>query len=169
MKYTSLRPGLRPRTTWVHCNNVAVCPTWAVITCCCSPEMGVGGRCVSVCQRVCYINSSPPKCLWFDMDDWQPEVPEEPSYHVWSVSASVPWRENLLKEPVEVCACVCVFIYVHRCSGEWENKWEWACRWVCMGAREGEIKSASSCVTYVFVYPCMRCLRKYKTQKRLSV
>lgn len=34
-----------------------------------------------------------------------------------------------------------------------------------MSTNEGEIKSARACVTYVFVYPCMRRLRKYKMQK----
>ncbi len=66
----------------------------------------------------------------------------------------VCWR-SLLKCVCVCVMCVCVFMYVHGRSGEWENKWEWACRRV----------SASSCVTYVLAYPCMRCLRKYKTQK----
>lgn len=35
----------------------------------------------------------------------------------------------------------------------------------CFGAREGELKSARTCVTYVFVYPCMLCLRQYKRQR----
>lgn len=34
-----------------------------------------------------------------------------------------------------------------------------------MGTSEGGIQSVRACVTYVFVYPCMPCLRKYKMQR----
>ncbi len=82
--------------------------------------------CVYACQRVCYINRSPWSTFGW-LDDWQADVPEEPSYHVWSVSASVPWCEHLLKEPVEVCVCAYVCLYMHMAKRISE------CECVCVG------------------------------------
>lgn len=87
------------------------------------------------------------------MDEWQADVSEEPSYHVWSVS--VPWCENLLKEPVETCACFCM--YVAKAERE-VNMWV-----LSQKERKEEYK-----------HPCYICLgvsmhvlfgKKYKTQK----
>lgn len=155
--------GQRTRTTWAHCNNVSLFVQLERLSLALALiKWGWEGFicvCVSVRGSAALTAPPPPEV---PLDDWQADVPEEPLCHVWSVTASVPRCEHLLKEPVEVC--VCLYMYMVVAEG-WENKWEWACRWVCMSTNEGEIKSARACVTYVFVYPCMRRLRKYKMQK----
>lgn len=71
------------------------------------------------------------------------------------VSVPVYHSENLLKEPMGMCLCLHMYMAVAQSDRISQN--ECVCGWVCM--------RACACVTYVCVYPCMCCLRKYKTQK----
>lgn len=163
MKYTLLGPGLRPQTTWVHCNNAAlfVQLEQLLLAVALSKSRWEGYVvCVWVSGGLLHTNSSPLKCLWLTWITDRCPRRSLVSCLECQCQCTVVW------EFVEgACGNVCVFIYSHGSGGEWENKWGWACRWVHMGARQGEIKSASACVTYVCVYPCMCSLRKYKTKK----
>lgn len=148
------RRGQRTRTTWVHCNNVALFVQLERLSVCsCSHNAG-GGRdaYVCACPRVCCINclATPPKVPLDHKDDWRADVPEQPLCHVWSVTASVLRWERLLK-------CVCVYLYKHMA----DSKRVGGCLWAPMR----ENRSAMTRATYVFEHPCMRVLRKYKVQK----
>lgn len=160
-----LKPGLRPQPTWVHCNNVTLfVQLEQLLLAVALLKWGWGSW--------CGVSVGPQHKLF----------PQEKNlWMTWWLTGRCPWRAlvSCLEcqcqhtagwEFVEgACACenVCVFIYVHGGRRVWEKTSERESVWLRVnGKAEWErIKSRCTCTTYVWVYPCICGLRKYKTQK----